>query len=545
MRAPPSRLLSTFVALLGLLVLAACGGGGGGGAGVGGAEDGVGFFRGSTVEGLTYETPSQSGQTDAEGRFFYEPGEDITFRIGGTVLGTTPGKAVVTPLDLAPGAVAPSRNGELHDLVFTQEPSPESRFLNLLVFLQTIDADDNLDNGIQVPSQLGDLLDGVQVSFDRGIPAFDRHPALRGLIRDGLQAGLWGGVGRPIRNMTRALDHFYAHTDLVHAFERQIEDRSDSNGDTIADSIRTNTYSADELTKESASDQNADGVIDSRGRTTFTESGARRSTSTDSDADGTADVVRLADLNDNDQVVRASVVTQGVVTEATLYTLDALGMPERKDFDRDGDGTFEDRTTYTYNEQGLEIRREIDNGIDGQIDLISTFTWYDNGVRRTSTHDTDVDGNADSYYVHDRRGRRTLYERDDDSNGTVDRRETTTYDDEARTTTTGVDTDADGNADEIRRLVRDELGRVILQETDEGANGSVESRITTTYLPDRVITDFDDDADGTPDKRNTYELSAGGNRTLYLVDEGVDGVIERRTIKVFEPGSAWTSGSSP
>ena len=92
------------VTLAGLAM--ACGGGGGGGANVADSNNNAnnlqktGTFIDSSVEGITYTSPSLSGTTDASGTFHYVEGETVTFSIGGLVLGSTQGSEMVTPADL-------------------------------------------------------------------------------------------------------------------------------------------------------------------------------------------------------------------------------------------------------------------------------------------------------------------------------------------------------------------------------------------------------------------------------------------------------------
>jgi beta-glucanase (GH16 family) len=118
--------------------LFACGGGGGGSSGVVAASistsSSTGIFLDSAVQGLHYDTATQHGDTDASGRFQYLPGESIAFSIGNIRLASTPAKSVVTPLDLA----------------VTTNPS-DQRVTNMLVLLQSLDADGNTSNGITIP----------------------------------------------------------------------------------------------------------------------------------------------------------------------------------------------------------------------------------------------------------------------------------------------------------------------------------------------------------------------------------------------------------
>ena len=60
----------------------------------------TGFFVDSPVGGLQYRSITWSGTTDPQWRFRYQDGEEMTFFIGGVVLGSTTAKGIITPDDL-------------------------------------------------------------------------------------------------------------------------------------------------------------------------------------------------------------------------------------------------------------------------------------------------------------------------------------------------------------------------------------------------------------------------------------------------------------
>lgn len=62
----------------------------------------TGVFRASMpVEGLSFETLTHQGLTNAQGEFQYEEGEVVTFAIGKTVLGSAHAKPAMTPANLS------------------------------------------------------------------------------------------------------------------------------------------------------------------------------------------------------------------------------------------------------------------------------------------------------------------------------------------------------------------------------------------------------------------------------------------------------------
>jgi len=103
--------------------------------------DRVGVLLDSPVEGAAYRLSSGgSGQTNAQGQFIYRDGDRVTFSIGGVNLPETAAKPEVTPLDMV-GASA----------------LDDPRAVALARFLQTLDSDDNPDNGIRIDrSRLAD-----------------------------------------------------------------------------------------------------------------------------------------------------------------------------------------------------------------------------------------------------------------------------------------------------------------------------------------------------------------------------------------------------
>jgi predicted enzyme related to lactoylglutathione lyase/catechol 2,3-dioxygenase-like lactoylglutathione lyase family enzyme len=117
-------------------------------AGCGSKEDSTvpalksGVFIDSSVAGLSYSTTTQSGLTNAEGTFQYREGETVTFSAGEIVLGSTVGKAVVTPIDLVAGI----------------RSAANSKVVNISRFLQLIDVNGNHTDGIEITPGIRALL---------------------------------------------------------------------------------------------------------------------------------------------------------------------------------------------------------------------------------------------------------------------------------------------------------------------------------------------------------------------------------------------------
>ena len=124
------------------LGLAGCGGGGGGGSSTPTNSVQTGTFVDAPVQGLTYQTATQSGITDANGHFKYKSGETVTFKIGNLTLGSVPAKKNITPLTLA---------GD------TSLNSISTKATNIARLLQSLDDNQSDSSRIIIPSSLQDL----------------------------------------------------------------------------------------------------------------------------------------------------------------------------------------------------------------------------------------------------------------------------------------------------------------------------------------------------------------------------------------------------
>jgi len=140
--------ISIFFAIASVFLLISCNGGGGGN----GSNDQVkqGIFIDSPVQGVEFSTVSQSGITDSQGAFNFKQGETITFSLGGIVLGHATAKETMTPIDLVQGA--------------TDEMNPT--VTNICRLLQSLDVDNNLDNGIQITQEIIDEIQGLDIDFN-------------------------------------------------------------------------------------------------------------------------------------------------------------------------------------------------------------------------------------------------------------------------------------------------------------------------------------------------------------------------------------------
>jgi hypothetical protein len=131
----------------------------------------LGVFLDGPVQNLYYTTATKKGFTDSGGTFRYEPSEtSITFYIGDIRIGSGTPKAVMTPLDLVPGALYETDQG----------------VTNISRFLQTLDQDGVHGNGIRIPDNaLNYAGGGRSIDFSAANDtAFGNDPGLLGFLGD-------------------------------------------------------------------------------------------------------------------------------------------------------------------------------------------------------------------------------------------------------------------------------------------------------------------------------------------------------------------------
>ena len=127
-------------------ILTACGGGGGGGSSSGAdtssPDISQGVFIDSQVAGLNYQTSSGlSGVTDSEGRFNAAEADAVSFSLGGLVLGG------ITSFNSNSPVVTPAQIVQ----------NDAEKLINVLRILQTVDDNENPDDGITITEETRQL----------------------------------------------------------------------------------------------------------------------------------------------------------------------------------------------------------------------------------------------------------------------------------------------------------------------------------------------------------------------------------------------------
>lgn len=152
--------LARLACLASVAALYACGGGGGGSStSVASVSTGsaTGILTDAAIQGVSYTTSSGvSGVTDASGGYKYNPGDTVTFKLGSVTLGNATANGIISPIDLAAGDA--------------------NKYRNLLVLVQSLDADGNPGNGIAVSAAAAaalpaglDLTQALETSFAASI----------------------------------------------------------------------------------------------------------------------------------------------------------------------------------------------------------------------------------------------------------------------------------------------------------------------------------------------------------------------------------------
>ncbi len=125
----------------------------------------TGSFRDSAVQGLDYSSARWSGVTTRGGEFVYQPGEEVSFSVGGIALGTSAGKKNVTPLDVVAGA----------------EDSTNPIVNNMCRLLMSLDQDANPGNGIVITEETKSILSKYPISLDQPL---DSNPLVAELFAE-------------------------------------------------------------------------------------------------------------------------------------------------------------------------------------------------------------------------------------------------------------------------------------------------------------------------------------------------------------------------
>lgn len=163
----------------------------------------TGRFLDGPVTGVEYSSDHWSHvtgfdgilMTDIDGSFIFQPGEEVTFSIGGVKLGSTRPKRTVTPIDLVPDATNTNNTA----------------VINMCRFLQSLDEDARPENGIVISEEVRDVLAGFE-SFDFNAPSLEEIPEVQDIFAELNVSEIFPenkyGVERSLVSADDALIHF-------------------------------------------------------------------------------------------------------------------------------------------------------------------------------------------------------------------------------------------------------------------------------------------------------------------------------------------------
>lgn len=164
-----------------------------------------GQFVDSAVAGLWYETETQQGFTDANGFFNFLAGETVSFYLGQTLLGSVDAKSLVTPLDMV------------------DDDDHPDKLQNMLRILQTLDADADTSNGIEINDVTGNYLDQFELPLNNPAVLFEASSV----------------VSEIISAVTNGSDLINAVDSFVHFRETLLSQRRDTQGEIILNFLDT------------------------------------------------------------------------------------------------------------------------------------------------------------------------------------------------------------------------------------------------------------------------------------------------------------------
>lgn len=192
----------------------------------------TGVFIDSAVQGLMYQTDTQSGVTNLAGEFNYLANETVEFFVGDIAIGMGGGGEFISPADLV-------TEGE--DFTLDHQR-------NLIRFLQTLDVDGDPTNGIEIRSDIDDFTDGISLDFDLPVEQFEGLADLTSLLQNATN-------GADLVSESAANAHFLS---TLEGLGIELESQQTTNIDLVfnLDAEETSPYTVTEHLDSAGSDIN-------------------------------------------------------------------------------------------------------------------------------------------------------------------------------------------------------------------------------------------------------------------------------------------------
>ncbi len=413
----------------------------------------IGQFIDSPVANLRYQAGEQSGSTDSEGQFRYQPGELITFFIGGLAMPTIPAQAVLTPLDW-----------------FDTSALDHPGVVNASRLLQSMDEDGNPDNGISIPETAHDIAAGTSIDFQDDA-AFEQSAII--------------ALTSSIPNISTLVDANRAKTHLANSFianDISATMTIDASGNQAV--LQNNAQLLDDTDGDGIAnvfdhDDDEDGVTDALDRFPLNAKEAF-----DFDNDGIGNNADPDD--DNDGIIDSIDAFDFVPSESRDFDADGFG--DNLDTDDDNDGALDqfDAFPFDANEQidtdndGIGNNKDSDDDNDGVPDGEDAFPLIS-----TESNDNDRDGLGDNI------------DPDDDNDGAPDQFDSHPIDQSEQSDTDndgiGNNADDDDDGDGVPDIF--DTFQLIAQESSDNDGDGIGDNL-----------DPDDDNDGAPDQFDAFPL---------------------------------------
>lgn len=461
----------------------------------------TGVFTDSPVEGLFYETATQSGLTDADGIFRYKEGESVTFKLGMTTLGLAKGQDIISPFTLT-GVKPLIKQSDITNAFLSSSPNSFEKAINIATLLQGLDQDGNAENGI-------DLKNAHQLLADINIPLLVKS--------SGFENNTLFTQARNIMQTNHSVRFIDAAKHIYNTLNISVESNLTAKQTTkfnnkFFESVDFE-YDTEGRTSKVSYDKNNDGQTDVYQEFTYDDDN-RLHMIYNSENDSTQTLT----YDSNNKLISRSTTVGSAVTrdEAFEYSNNLLS---KFTLDNTADGLSDISTSFSYDTDSNITRYEIDTNGDTQADKAASFTISNGKVSRfteTSQDETTLDiaytydakGNRKSQniknssdpsssftnakFFYDSSNNLIKYTLDKNLDGTPDYIESYKYNLNKQRTQYLRDNNADGKWDFMAQYFYDQNGKRIKMIEDSDGNGIVDKKWEADYKAAVLPTTWDD-----------------------------------------------------
>ena len=360
----------------------------------------TGQFLHTPTQGIRYSTDTQVGTTDSNGHFQYLENEVVSFYIGDLKLGDAAGNSIVSIFDLVEGADVFTGNAVRQAI---DRSTPFNRAINIATLLQTLDRDNNPDNGVALPFPVTQLFSADAINFDQQWDEFRSDLGLRGALTEGKNSGLLK-KSLQILQPSRVLRQVYQGLGVdiqLRPDARILKSSIDGIEETVMEYDSEGRLLVEDILMDGEQTiHNYYGGFDANGNLTVEGgviyiAGDPNSTPipvvTNSRFDRHGNLVEMAigepSANDPEQIESVQLTL--------LYQYNDLGQRTRMIIDQIGTGFVAGAVNYKYNSKGFLIAIKEDVDLDGVTDKETRFEHDAIGRVILALLDENADGNND------------------------------------------------------------------------------------------------------------------------------------------------------